>query len=123
MPEVADHRGFKKAILLRVPTIFLPNPPTRLPKMSCAEDWKSLFIAWPNGVPRRGIVTSSLNEQMPFKGFMIRGEVLLLERTNADAMGGRFILLSFTNIDSVKFIDPVKEIDMAAAGFAGKFAK
>ncbi len=91
--------------------------------MSCAEDWKSLFTAWPDGVPRRGIVTSSLNEQMPFKGFMIRGEVLLLERTNVDAMGGRFILMSFTNIDSVKFIDPVKETDMTAAGFAGKFAK
>ncbi len=91
--------------------------------MSCAEDWKSLFTAWPNGVPRRGIVTSSLNEQMPFKGFMIRGEVLLLERTNADALGGRFILLSFTSIDSVKFVDPVREADMAAAGFDGKFAK
>jgi hypothetical protein len=91
--------------------------------MSSAEDWKSLFTAWPAGVPRRGIVTNALNEPMPFKGFMIRGEVLLLERNNPDAMGARYILLSFTGIDSVRIIDPVKEADITAAGFAGKFAK
>lgn len=91
--------------------------------MSNAADWKSLFTNWPTAIPRRGIVTNSLNEPMPFKGYMIRGDVLLLERTNPDAMGGRFILLSFTSIDSVKLIDPIKEADMAAAGFEGKFAK
>jgi hypothetical protein len=91
--------------------------------MSNAADWKPLFADWPAGVPRRGIVTNSLNEPMPFKGFMIRGDVLLLERTNPDAMGGRYILLNFAGIDSVKLIDPVKESDMAAAGFEGKFAK
>lgn len=87
------------------------------------SDWKALFSDWPTAVPRRGIVTNTLNEPMPFKGFMIRGEVLLLERTNPDAMGGRYILLNFAGIDSVKLIDPIKEADMAAAGFAGKFAK
>jgi hypothetical protein len=91
--------------------------------MSHADDWKSLFADWPKAVPRRGIVTNTLNEPMPFKGFMIRGDVLLLERNNPDAMGGRYILLNFAGIDSVKLIDPVKEADMAAAGFEGKFAK
>ena len=91
--------------------------------MSHAEDLKSLFTTWPAGVPRRGILINSLAEQMPFKGFMLKGEMLLLERTNADALGGRFILLNFAGIDSVKFIDPVREADMAAAGFVGKFAK
>ena len=87
------------------------------------SDWKALFSNWPATVPRRGIVTNKLNEPMPFKGFMIRDDVLLLERTNPDAMGGRYILLNFVGIDSVKLIDPVKEADMAAAGFEGKFAK
>ena len=88
-----------------------------------SSEWKSLFSDWPAAVPRRGIVTNTLNEPMPFKGFMIRGDVLLLERTNPDAMGGRYIMLNFGGIDSVKLIDPVKEADMAAAGFEGKFAK
>jgi hypothetical protein len=91
--------------------------------MSNATDWKSLFTNWPAAIPKRGIVTNTLNEPMPFKGYMVRGDVLLLERTNPDAMGGRFILLSFAGIDSVKLIDPIKEADMAAAGFEGKFAK
>lgn len=91
--------------------------------MSNAADWKPLFTNWPAAVPRRGIVTNTLNEPMPFKGFMIRGDVLLLERTNPDAMGGRFILLNFNGIDSLKLIDPIKEADMTAAGFEGKFAK
>lgn len=91
--------------------------------MSNAADWKSLFTKWPAAIPRRGIVTNSLNEPMPFKGYMIRGDMLLLERTNPDAMGGRFILLSFAGIDSVKLIDPIKEADMVAAGFEGSFGK
>jgi hypothetical protein len=91
--------------------------------MSHAEDWKALFTDWPAGIPSRGIVTNSLNEQMPFKGFMVKGDMLFLERTNPDAMGGRFIFLNFGGIDSVKLIDPVKESDIAAAGFTGKFAK
>lgn len=91
--------------------------------MSNAADWKSLFTDWPAAVPKRGIVTNALNEPMPFKGYMIRGDMLLLERTNPDAMGGRFILINFAAIDSVKLIDPIKEADMAAAGFEGKFAK
>jgi hypothetical protein len=88
-----------------------------------AEDWKTLFTAWPSALPRRGIVTNSLNEPMPFKGFMIKGDTLLLERTNPDAMGGRYILLTFGGVDSVKLIDPIKEADMAGVGFVGKFAK
>ncbi len=91
--------------------------------MSHAHEWKSLFTDWPAGIPRRGVVTNSLNEQMPFKSFMVKGDMLFLERSNPDAMGGRFILLNFGGVDSVKLTDPVKEADMTAAGFAGKFAK
>ncbi len=91
--------------------------------MSHAQDWKTLFTDWPAAIPRRGIVTNSLNEVMPFKAFMIRGDMLFLERTNPDALGGRFIFLNFGGIDSVKLTDPIKEADIAAAGFAGKLAK
>lgn len=91
--------------------------------MSHAHEWKALFTDWPAGIPCRGVVTNALNEQMPFKSFMVKGDMLFLERSNPDAMGGRFILLNFSGIDSVKLIDPVKEADMTAAGFVGKFAK
>lgn len=91
--------------------------------MSHADDWKTLFTDWPTGIPRRGVVTNSLNEPMPFKSFLVKGDLLFLERTNPDATGGRYILLNFAGIDSVKLTDPLKEADVTAAGFVGKFAK
>lgn len=90
---------------------------------NAATEWKAFFNDWPESIPHRGIVTNSLNEAMPFKSFMTQGNMLLLERTNPDASGGRFILLNFSAIDSVKLTDPLKEADALAAGFVGKFAK
>ena len=91
--------------------------------LNIAAQWKELFTHWPENIPCRGIVTNNLNETTPFKGYMIKGEILLLERANPDASGGRFILLPFATINSVKLTDPIKESDAKGAGFAGKFAK
>ena len=43
--------------------------------------------------------------------------MLLLERTVPDAMGGRFLLLGFEVIYSVKFINPLTEATIAESGF------
>jgi hypothetical protein len=91
--------------------------------MTSSQVWKSVFNNWPTGIPRRGLVISSLNEPMPFKGFMVKEDVVLLERTNPDSLGARFILLGFEAINCVKLIDPLKESVFASAGFLGKFAK
>jgi hypothetical protein len=85
--------------------------------------WKSTFTNWPTGIPRRGIVVSSLNEPMPFKGFLVKEDLLLLERNNPDSLGARFILIGFDAINAVKITDPLKESVFTAAGFAGKLAK
>ena len=90
--------------------------------MSTNQAWKSVFSDWPEAIPRRGIVVSSLNEAMPFKGFLVKDDTLLLERTNPDAMGARYILLSFDAINNVKFTDPLKESVFTGAGYAGKFS-
>lgn len=90
--------------------------------MSAAITWKATFTEWPPGIPRRGVLVNSLNEAMPFKSFLIRGETLLLERTNPDPLGSRFILLDFASIAAVKFIDPIKESLLNEAGFVGKLA-
>jgi hypothetical protein len=84
--------------------------------------WKNTFNNWPAGIPRRGIVVSSLNEPMPFKGFLVKDDLLLLDRTNPDSLGARFILISFDAINTVKLIDPLKESLFTAAGFLGKLA-
>jgi len=91
--------------------------------MSQAKLWKSLFAQWPEGIPRRGILLSRLNEAVPFKGFLLTEDMLLLERTNADAAGARYVLIPFEEINNVKFIDPLKEAACHKAGFEGHFAK
>lgn len=87
------------------------------------EVWRELFMKWPSTLPKRGIVVTVLNVETPFKSFLLRGEMLLLERTNPDAVGARFILLGFDAIHIVKLIDPLKETVFTGAGFVGQFAK
>jgi hypothetical protein len=91
--------------------------------MSAGQTWKIVFTAWPASIPRRGTVVNSLNESIPFKAFMVKDDCLLLERTNPDQFGARFILTSFEAVHSVKFVDPLKESVFTAAGFAGKLSQ
>jgi hypothetical protein len=88
-----------------------------------SDTWREVFTSWPAGFPRRGVLISTLNEVTPFKGFMVKGETLLLERTNPDPLGARFILLAFDDIHMLKLTDPLKESVFAAAGYEGKLAK
>ena len=87
------------------------------------EVWRELFLKWPATLPKRGIVISTLNEMMPFKSFLTKGEMLLLERTIPDPLGARFILVGFDAIHMVKLIDPFKEEVFTGAGFVGHLAK
>lgn len=85
--------------------------------------WQELFAKWPAGIPKRGLVVSTLNEAIPFKSFLLKGDMLLLERTNPDPLGARYILVDYSAIHLVKLIDPVKEELFTSAGFTGHFAK
>jgi hypothetical protein len=87
-----------------------------------SEVWRDLFTSWPAAIPRRGVLVSTLNEQIPFKGFLIKGQTLLLERTNPDPVGTRFIVLAFDAIHMLKVTDPLKESVLAAAGYEGKLS-
>jgi hypothetical protein len=87
------------------------------------ETWRELFTKWPAGIPKRGVLVSSLNEAIPFKSYFIKGEMLLLERTNPDPLGARFILLGFESIHLVKLTEPLREEVFTGAGFVGHLAK
>lgn len=82
--------------------------------------WRDLFLNWPASLPRRGVVLSTLNESTPFKSFLTRDQMVLLERTNPDPLGTRFVLLSFDAIYAVKFTEPLKESTFTSSGFVGK---
>jgi hypothetical protein len=91
-----------------------------VPALSTATTWKSVFADWPEGLPQRGLIVNSLNETTPFKGFMIKDDFLLLDRTNPDPIGTRFVLMRFEEINTLKYLDQPKEAVLRAAGYTGK---
>jgi hypothetical protein len=54
---------------------------------------------------------------------MMKEDTLLLERTNPDPLGTRFIVLEYDAIHMLKLIDPLKESAFTGAGYAGQLAK
>lgn len=88
--------------------------------MELANHWRSFFVNWPDSMAKRGLVVNDLNEAMPFKSFMLAENMLLLERTNPDPLGSRFIMLSYGSISSVKLVDPMGTEALQKLGFQGK---
>ncbi len=86
-------------------------------------NWREVFEKWPTGISKRGVVMSTLNEATPFKSFLIKNDMLLLERTNPDPLGARFVLMGFSAIHMVKITDPLTEATLTSAGYIGSLAK
>jgi hypothetical protein len=86
-------------------------------------NWKDVFAKWPASLPKRGVLTSTLNEVTPFKSFLLKDDTLLLERTNPDPLGARYVLMGFDAIHMIKLIDPLPEATLSSAGFVGQLAK
>lgn len=79
--------------------------------------WKELFTAWPAEVPRRAVVITALNEQIPFSGFRTGEGLLLLERATPDAMGARVVILPYDQIVAVKLTEVTKLRALRSLGF------
>ncbi len=79
---------------------------------------RSLFTAWPEKVARRGVLVTTLNEQIPFSNFLPGDNILLLERTTPDPVGARTILLPYGQVAVVKLVDVVKSSAFKSLGFA-----
>ena len=91
--------------------------------MAASQSWNSFFSNWPVSMPRKGVLQTVLNESMPFKDFWLKDSLLLVERVTPDAMGARFVLLSFEVISVVKLTNPLKAAEIAEAGFMANLPK
>jgi hypothetical protein len=91
--------------------------------MTNQADWKSLFLRWPQEIPRRGVLVTSFDEQILFVGFLVGEGFLLAERHAPDTMGGRTLLVPYENIAAVKLTDVVKEKTLHDFGFQGSLPK
>jgi hypothetical protein len=79
--------------------------------------WRTLLGRWPADAPRRGIIITLGNEQIPFHGFSLSDDFVCLERQTPDSLGGRTIVLPLAQIAGLKFTDVVKPKTIEALGF------
>ena len=85
--------------------------------MAASQKWELFFCNWPSSMPRKGVLQSVLNEAIPFKDFWLKDGMLLVERVTPDAMGARFVLLSFEVVNLLKLTNPLNAAEIAEAGF------
>jgi hypothetical protein len=85
--------------------------------------WKTLFDHWPAEMPRRGMLLTSLNEPIPFNGFMTGEDFVVLSRPAPDSLGARTVLLPYGNLAALKITDVIKSKAFQAAGFHGELGQ
>ena len=82
-------------------------------------DLKRFFCEWPEKLPRRGVLVTSQDDQIPFSGFLTQQGLLLIERTTPDSMGARVVILPYENVAGLKLVDVVSPKLFKDLGFAG----
>ena len=85
--------------------------------MDASGIWKHCFCNWPADVPRRGVLVTSYDDQIPFDGFCTSEHLLLVERRTPDTSGARQVLIAYQNIVAVKITDVVKVKSFVPLGF------
>jgi hypothetical protein len=88
--------------------------------MDQAAVWRDYFLKWPKDIPRRGVLVTNFDEQIPFDGFLTSESLLLVERRTPDTIGARKLILPYGNILAIKVTEVVKARLFNAAGFAGE---
>lgn len=90
---------------------------------SSTSGWKTFFCNWPEALPRRGLLTTSYNEQIPFAGFLTSELFLLLDRQTPDAMGARMVIIPYDNVTALKLIEVIDQKTLHSVGFEGSLKK
>jgi hypothetical protein len=83
-----------------------------------AAAWKALLDGWPAGMARIGVLVTTLNEQIPFEGFMHNASFIMVERKTPDTLGARKLIVPLSGIAMIKFIEVMNSQAFAPWGFA-----
>jgi hypothetical protein len=89
--------------------------------MEAAESWRALFENWPESIPREGLVVTNFDETIPFKGYLISGGILLLDRDKPDSHGTRKAMVAYEAIPAVTITSPLELGRFQAMGFQAPF--
>ncbi len=88
--------------------------------MQDATSWKNFFQNWPAKIAPSGVLVTSFDEQIPFKGFLLSPDLILLDRKTPDTLGTRQVLLPYENIQALKITDVIPLELFIEAGFEPK---
>ncbi|MBI2825971.1 MAG: hypothetical protein HYX69_14905 [Planctomycetia bacterium] len=88
--------------------------------MDAGAVWRNYFANWPKELPRRGVLVTNFEEQIPFEGFMTGEAMLVLERRTPDTIGARKVIVPYSGVLAIKLTDVVKQKTLQAAGFSGE---
>jgi len=89
--------------------------------METAEIWRSLFENWPETIPREGMLVTNFRETVEFKGFLVSGGIVLLDRPTPDSSGARKVLIAYDAISAVKITSPIELARFQVMGFQAPF--
>jgi len=81
------------------------------------SEMQRVLAEWPSGIPRNGIMLTTFGENIPFVSYMIRGDLLLVERKTPDAQGARRVIMRFDAITAVKILDAIEMPRFESMGF------
>lgn len=90
--------------------------------MAAAQAWRDLFLKWPAGVARKGVLVTDFGEQVLFSGFMASETMVMVERQTPDTVGARKVIVAYANVSGVKIVEIVKGSAFEELGFQGKIA-
>lgn len=91
--------------------------------MEAAARWSAFFQNWPEQWNRQGVLLTSFGEQIPFEGFMVSKDLLLLQRTTPDSIGTRQLIIDYPCIAALKINHVVDPSVMTEKGFSGVLPK
>ncbi|MBA2115709.1 hypothetical protein [Bremerella alba] len=85
--------------------------------------WLDLFERWPKDMPQKGVIMSELNESIPFVGFALDENMVVVQRQTPDAIGARQAIIPFNSISYLKITAIVPPKAYTEFGFKGALPK
>lgn len=84
--------------------------------MNTFESWKHTFHNWPSNLPRSGVLIVE-GDTILYGDFRVNDSMIIVDRKNPDAMGARKVMVHFSDIRGVKFVDVLDLDRFESLGF------
>ena len=84
--------------------------------MNTFESWKSTFHNWPANLPRSGALVVE-GDTIVYGDFRVSDTMIIVDRKNPDAMGARKVMVHFSDIRGLKFMEVLELERFDTLGF------